>query len=83
MLQRLGLGFATFTVVRLGEHQLVAQLRGPAVIALGHGLAHFANHGRATADGLDIMLGGFHRRQRVEVGRVAVIEAHVALVHRP
>ncbi|MNT34929.1 hypothetical protein D3C72_1709340 [compost metagenome] len=83
LLQRLGLGFAGVAVVRVGEQHLIAQLRGPAVFTLGHRRLHFLKHCRFAAHGLDRTLGRFYRRQRIEVGRVTVIETHVALIHRP
>ncbi|MNZ57850.1 hypothetical protein D3C78_758400 [compost metagenome] len=77
-----GLQGAGVLVGRVGEDQVVAQLHGPAVVALVDGGAHLLEHRVGAAHGLDVALAGLHRRERVEVGRIAVVEAQVALVDR-
>ncbi|MNG23821.1 hypothetical protein D3C84_1084730 [compost metagenome] len=81
LLQCFGLGRAGLGIVGFSEQQLVAQLRSPTVLTLVQRGLHFTQHRLAAAHGLDGHARAFNRRQRVEVGRVAIVETHVALVH--
>ena len=83
MLQRVGLQFAGLGVVWLGEYQVVDQLRHPAIVALGEGLAGLGQHLIGTPHRRHVTLAGRLRWQWVEVGRVAVVEPHVALIDGP
>ena len=68
-------------VGRIGEHEMVEKLCGPAVIArIGRclGLAHDLV---GASHRLDVANSALSRRVGVEVGGVAVEPAEVALVH--
>ncbi|MNP11079.1 hypothetical protein D3C76_1032530 [compost metagenome] len=62
LFQNISLGSPRLGIVRLGEQQLVAQLRGPAVLTLVHGGVNLGQHGLATAHGLNAQPGTLHRR---------------------
>ncbi|MNP71188.1 hypothetical protein D3C76_1675390 [compost metagenome] len=61
---------------------MIAQLCGPAIITFVDGGTHQLEHRIGAAHGLDVVLSRFNGGQWVEVGRIAVVEAQVALIHR-
>ena len=60
---------------------MVEQRRGPAIVARGDRSLALLQHGRGAAHRGDILLRSVHRRQRIEIRRVAVVPAEVHLVH--
>ena len=69
-------------VARVGEHEMVEQRRGPAIVAALEGRARLLLHRRGAAHRLDVLRAELDRRQRIEVRRVAVVPAEVELVDR-
>jgi hypothetical protein len=66
----------------LGENEFAEDFGGPAIIArLQRGFANSEQAVRASGKG-DIFGGGFRRRQRVEIGGVAIPPAEIALIGR-
>ena len=82
LLEGIGLQQPTRLIGRIGEHEMVEQFRRPSVITLVEGPLCFDVHLVGAAHRGDVTLPALLRRVRVEVGRVAVVPADVALIHR-
>ena len=82
LLEGIGLQQPTRLIGRIGEHEMVEQFRRPSVITLVEGPLCFGVHLVGAAHRGDVTLPALLRRVRVEVGRVAVVPADVALIHR-
>ena len=82
LLERVGGKLTRVAIGGIGEHELRCHLRDPAVLRARVVLARLLEHRFGSAHVLDALFRGLNRRQSVEVCRIAVIVAEVALVDR-
>ena len=71
-----------FLVTRIGEHQMVHQLRCPAVVAVVERLLTLGQKRVRPADGFDVAFAVLHRRMRIQVSGNAVEPTEIEGVDR-
>ncbi|MNJ38149.1 hypothetical protein D3C77_329900 [compost metagenome] len=82
LFQCIGLQVARSLIVRVGKDHMFEYFRSPAIVTLGDRLLGLVHDDLSATHELDVLLPGLDRRQRMQVGRVAVVPAQVALVNR-